>query len=148
MREKEPLPQACQYCLAFGYHDEDGYLHYYTHQGKYVNEMGSPATRQTHPKREVYQGGEGHSIMLVAPGDYINNKDPKGPPTERSSPLGIPLGQEERSGWYGSLYLLFSLEDYYGYHTRPLTMGYTPWLESRAHGRVQGSQRHNYINTT
>ena len=83
----------------------EGYVTDYGYQENYINEMGYPANQQTHPRREAYQGGESFSIMLVAPGDYIISKDPKGPPAEKFSPLGMPLGQEERVGWQVSLYL-------------------------------------------
>ena len=65
---------------------------YYIHQEKYIIEEGSPATQQIHPKEEVCQGGEGLSTMLVAPIAYITIKHLQGPPTGRSSSLGMPLG--------------------------------------------------------
>ena len=117
------------------YIDDTNYMIYYIHQEKDVYEIGSPATQQTHPKEEVCHGGEGLSIMLVAPITYKIIKHSQGPPTERPSPLGMPLGQEERLGWYGSHYLLLAIEMNYVYHDKqPLTMGHTPWY-TRAHGR-------------
>ena len=51
-------------------------------------------------------------------------------------------------GWYGSLYLHIPLIANYLYDDRPLTMGYSPWLESKAHGRVHNHQQQHKDQTT